>query len=204
MRSKALLLAVSTACLAGMTATTWADDGERLYRQMSSSRGTVANPEPVGEHAFLQYLNFYVPAQAANGTLTPVDYVDADGVLVKTEEVARPLISFYLYGPVIGFEDPSTSGFAGHGRRDAYAGVSLDDGVTWKRTNLSRSADRSSFDTVTAIPDPAVPQPEFVVTSETPIVTAALYTASTQVLSVNGTDAPARSTVEIPTPSPSR
>ena len=31
------------------------------------------------------------------------------------------------------------------GEFDAFAGVSLDDGTTWKTTNLSRSADLSSF-----------------------------------------------------------
>jgi hypothetical protein len=31
------------------------------------------------------------------------------------------------------------------GEFDAFAGVSLDDGTSWKRTNLSRSADLSSF-----------------------------------------------------------
>jgi hypothetical protein len=33
-------------------------------------------------------------------------------------------------------------GFVGHGTREAYAAVSLDDGITWKKTNLSESADR--------------------------------------------------------------
>ena len=37
------------------------------------------------------------------------------------------------------------TGFAGHGKRDAYAAVSLDDGETWKRTNLSKSGNLSSF-----------------------------------------------------------
>ena len=30
-------------------------------------------------------------------------------------------------------------GFIGHGQRDAWAAVSLDDGASWMRTNLSRS-----------------------------------------------------------------
>ncbi|WP_152485980.1 choice-of-anchor O protein [Methylohalobius crimeensis] len=37
-------------------------------------------------------------------------------------------------------------GFTGHGKREAYAAVSLDDGNTWKLTNLSESADQSSAD----------------------------------------------------------
>ena len=41
-------------------------------------------------------------------------------------------------------------GFVGHGKRDAYAAVSLDDGATWKRTNLSQSAALSSFNILEA------------------------------------------------------
>lgn len=201
MRSQTLLLTASAALLAGMTAATIADDGERLVRQMSSSPGQVANPEPEGEHAYTQMLNFYVPAQAANGELLldGIDYFTADDAETpfKTELNAKPLISFYLYGPVIGFEDPATSGFPGHGRRDAFAAVSLDDGATWKRTNLSESADKSSFETDTAIPDPAVAAPEFVVTSPTPITTSALYNAKKKTLTISGTGAVSKSTVEI-------
>ena len=70
---------------------------------------------------------------------------------------AKPLISAYVYGPVIGFDNPEASGFVGHGRRDAFGAVSLDDGETWKVTNLSNSADDSSFDLTVPVPDPADP-----------------------------------------------
>ncbi len=199
MRSKALLLAAAAALIAGMTATTFADDGERLFKTISSAPGQVGSPEPEGEHAFVQLMNFYVPAQSSDGTVLTegIDYIDADGTLRKTELNAKPLVSFFIYGPVIAFDEPSTSGFPGHGRRDAFAAVSLDDGVSWKRTNLSESADKSSFTTTTFIQDPAVPAPEFEVTSATPIVTAAAYLPRRSTLTVSGSDAPRRSTVEI-------
>jgi hypothetical protein len=69
-----------------------------------------------------------------------------------TLEKAKPLINVYVYGPVIGFDNPEASGFAGHGRRDAFGAVSLDDGETWKVTNLSNSADQSSFIVSTPLP----------------------------------------------------
>ncbi len=198
MRSKALLLTASTALLAVMTATALADDGARLFRTISSAPGQVGSPVPEGEHAFTQFMNFYVPAQASDGTLLEgIDYINADGTTVKTEPNAKPLVSFFIYGPVITFEEPSTSGFPGHGRRDAFAAVSLDDGVTWKRTNLSESADKSSFTTETSIQDPAVPAPQFVVTSGTPITTSALYDAKKKTLTISGTGAVSKSTVEI-------
>jgi hypothetical protein len=134
-----------------------ADDGQMFVRSVSSAPGISIVPEPEGEHAFISMMNFYVPAQAASGELTEIEYYNIDDVLVKTEVVAKPLINVYLFGPVIGFDDFSQSGFPGHGRREAYAAVSLDDGATWKRTNLSNSADDSSFVVSTPLQDPAEP-----------------------------------------------
>ena len=55
--------------------------------------------------------------------------------------MAKPLVNVFVYGPAIGVEGTA---FA-HRWFDTYAAVSLDDGETWKQTNLSESADRSSF-----------------------------------------------------------
>ena len=134
-----------------------ADDGQRLVRSVSSPPGITEDPEPEGEHAFIKLMNFYVPSQAANGELVPIEYYNIDDVLVKTEEKAKPLINVYIYGPVVGFDNPEASGYAGHGRRDAFGAVSLDDGETWKVTNLSNSADKSSFEVSTPLQDPGVP-----------------------------------------------
>ncbi|MGD8803181.1 MAG: choice-of-anchor O protein [Gammaproteobacteria bacterium] len=95
------------------------------------------------EHAFIDMMKFYVPSQASNGTILPIDYINADGALVEQHNTARPLIGVYIYGPAEGVEGV---GFVGHGKRDAYAAVSLDDGVTWKATNLSESAELTSCD----------------------------------------------------------
>ena len=121
---------------------------------MSSAAGISENPQPEGEHAFIKLINFHVPSQSANGDLVPVEYYNVDDTLVKTEVQARPLINVYIYGPAITFDTPETSGYPGHGRRDAFAAVSLDDGETWKRTNLSNSADHSSFTVSTPLQDP--------------------------------------------------
>ena len=154
MRSKALWLAMSAAFVVASAPPAYADDGERLVRNVSSSPGTTENPEPEGEHAFIKLMNFHVPAQLASGELTTIEYNNIDDVLVKEEAIAKPLISAYVYGPVIGFEEPEASGFVGHGRRDAFGAVSLDDGETWKTTNLSNSADKSSFEVSTPLQDP--------------------------------------------------
>ena len=150
------LLAITMGVLLASTSV-WADDGQRLVRSVSSPPGNQENPEPEGEHAFVKLMNFHVPTQRANGALEPVEYYNIDDVLVKTETKAKPLISVYVYGPVISFDDFSQSGFPGHGRRDAFGAVSLDDGETWKVTNLSNSADKSSFTLTDTVPDASDP-----------------------------------------------
>ncbi|MDX1698047.1 MAG: choice-of-anchor O protein, partial [Thiohalobacterales bacterium] len=104
------------------------------------------------EHAFTDMMGFYVPAQAASGLVyvDGIPYCDIDNQPapgedctspVETLEVAKPLVNVFLYGPQ--FEVPETA-FA-HRFFDTWAAVSLDDGETWKQTNLSRSATLSSF-----------------------------------------------------------
>jgi hypothetical protein len=105
-------------------------------------------PDGVAEHAFVDVMNLYVPAQAASGLDTLVEHYDTDGTLVETLEEAKPQIGVFLFGPVAHVPDSGLGeiGFTGHGKREAWAAVSLDDGNTWKLTNLSESADRSSAD----------------------------------------------------------
>jgi len=138
----------SSLLLAGLTgAPAFADDGELIRKKMTPSQGT-APPVPAGhiaeaDHAFIDMMKFYVPSQAANGTVLPNDYINIDGTTVETHGTAKPLVSVYIYGPSEGFDDV---GFVGHGTREAYGAVSLDDGVTWKASNLSESADLVSSD----------------------------------------------------------
>ncbi len=103
MKKLSLFFAAMAMGLAMSATSVIADDGERLVRNVSSSPGTTESPEPEGEHAFIKLMNFYVPSQAANGALVPVEYYNIDEELVKTEEKAKPLVNVYVYGPVIGF-----------------------------------------------------------------------------------------------------
>jgi hypothetical protein len=138
-------LAVSALLLTFTAAS--ADDGDKVVKRMSHNAKLTVAPEEVGEtvaeaeHAFIDMMGFYVPSQAADGTPMAVDYVNADGGAVETLSVAKPLVGVFIYGPAIGVEGTA---FA-HSFMDAYAAVSLDDGMTWKPTNLSESADQSSF-----------------------------------------------------------
>lgn len=76
---------------------------------------------------------FYIEARRSDGTTTTIEYHDEHGDLIGTRDEAQPIVMCYLD------EHPDT------GALDVWAAVSRDDGETWKRKNLSRSADRSSF-----------------------------------------------------------
>ncbi len=76
---------------------------------------------------------FYVPALSSDGDVAEIEYHDEYGDLIGTRTEAQPIVMAYLDA------HPDT------GELDVWSAVSLDDGNTWKRRNLSRSADRSSF-----------------------------------------------------------
>ena len=90
-------------------------------------------PELGSTKAKLATSTMWFPAWKANGEVAEIDYFDEDGILIRTATEAKPIIVTYTD------DDPVT------GAAETWAAVSRDDGTTWKRKNLSRSADRSSF-----------------------------------------------------------
>jgi PKD repeat protein len=133
------LLIGAAAVLLASTAVLVADDGTIVRKNLSNT------PAYDTEYVSLRMLPLYVPAQTSAGALDldGIPYHAADGTLAQTLFYAQPLIETYQDGPVTHIEEYEA--FPGHGARDAYAAVSLDDGLTWKRTNLSNSAKRSSI-----------------------------------------------------------
>ena len=76
----------------------------------------------------------------ANGAEHPgIPYYDEDGNLIRVATQAKPIIITFTD------EDPV------RGAHDAWAAVSRDDGNTWKRKNISRSGDRTSFTTESGV-----------------------------------------------------
>jgi hypothetical protein len=155
LRCLASLLAALTLALTGIVG---ADDGQINNKSMSQTIKVpdfddeiVDNTLSEAEHAFTGFMKFYVPAQQASGAPAGKDVEDGLVVYNNIEElevealpVARPLVNVFIYGPQ--FEVENTA-FA-HRYFDTYVAVSLDDGVTFKQTNLSNSAAESSFDLV--------------------------------------------------------
>ncbi len=118
-------------------------------------RNVTKTPEAETSQAALYMMDFYVPAQAANGLVGPVDnYVldDEDGTIAyEARDYAKPLVAVYNddigihAGDEIAMRPTLIDGAMSYGAFDAFAAVSLDDGTTWKTTNLSNSSDLSSF-----------------------------------------------------------
>jgi len=109
-------------------------------------------PELGSSKAKMNIMSVWFPALAANATATDTDnngeievdeypkpttieYYDENGDPIRTADTAKPIIITYTD------EDPTT------GAPDVWAAISRDDGNTWKRKNLSRSGDLSSFTT---------------------------------------------------------
>jgi hypothetical protein len=150
-----LTLAILTALATGFVV---ADDGSNgepgkpiLKRMSNIQQPTVAGYIDEAEHAFIHQMKFYVPSQNSAGVVADaksIEYYNVDGDFVETRDKAKPLVGVFMYGPM---EEVEGVGFVGHGRRDAYGAVSLDDGVTWKEVNLSESSTETSCDNANCI-----------------------------------------------------
>lgn len=90
-------------------------------------------PDLESSKSKLNIMGMWFPALKANGEPAIIEYYDADGKLIRTTEEAKPIVVVY------------TDAIDEYGNEDIFAGISRDDGNTFKTVNLSRSADRTSF-----------------------------------------------------------
>jgi hypothetical protein len=140
MKVKSIFVAMLVVILA--TSVTFADDGQMHRRNVSKT------PLAETERAAMAMMQFYVPAQASSGDLLEgIEYYDAEGGLVETREYAQPVVAVYIDNQAEEVVDGESVVMGGTsiGEHDAFAALSLDDGATWKRSNLSQSSDLSSF-----------------------------------------------------------
>ena len=91
------------------------------------------SPKLTSSKSKLNIMGVWFPALRANNEPTVIEYFDETGALVRTAEEAKPVVVAY------------TDGVEATGYEDIFAAISRDDGNTFKRMNLSRAADRSSF-----------------------------------------------------------
>jgi hypothetical protein len=107
-------------------------------------------PEMATAKSKLDVMPVLVPATRANGELVVseatvgngVDFFDENANYLYTREMVRPLVAVYAD------QNPDSPTLAS----DVFGAVSRDDGKTWKRKNLSRAADRSSFKLANGLP----------------------------------------------------
>ncbi len=134
-----------------------AEDGLLFRRNISKT------PDAETEMAAIYMMDFYVPAQSSAGLVGPVGNYTLDDdlgtVAYEARDYAKPLVSVYIDDinapaetPLDGFM--SIQGGMAYGHFDAFAGVSLDDGTSWKTTNLSNSGSQSSFILKDGTPSP--------------------------------------------------
>jgi len=120
-------------------------------------KNIARTPEMASAKAKLNIMGVWMPALKANGD--DADYIDENGVtqtgipyydspdpvvnedgtftypepeLIRVATEAKPIVGIYC-------DEVET------GAHDVFASISRDDGNTWKRKNISRMADRSSF-----------------------------------------------------------
>ena len=109
--------------------------GQNLMR-----RNVSKSPDYAVDKPKLDIMPVWVPARAANGDPVTVEYSDSEGNVIDDRGKVKPLFITYTEE-----QEPNTS--AGIYRRgsDIITAVSMDDGATWKRFNVSHMARRSSF-----------------------------------------------------------
>ena len=98
-------------------------------------RNISKTPEMASDKAKIEIVPVYVPALRADDTSTTVVYHDEYGEVIEDQErnVAKPIVVSYL------------DKIEGTNSADVFVAISRDDGDTWKRRNLSKTADKSSL-----------------------------------------------------------
>jgi hypothetical protein len=134
-----LIDATVAACAGeGLVAVTKEEALENLNTGMMAGnlmkRNVSKNADMKSDKAQIEILPVYVPAKRSDGSLTEVIYYNEDGTVRETRDVAKPLVVTYV-------EEVEGS----NGAMDVFIALSRDDGDTWKRRNISRTADKSSL-----------------------------------------------------------
>ena len=133
----ALISATIANCDVGLVEVSKADALENLASGMKAGnlmkRNVSKTPSMKSDKAQIEILPVYVPARKSDGSATQVVYHDEDGSVIETRNAAKPIVVSY----VDQIEET--------GAMDVFVAISRDDGETWKRRNISRTADKTSL-----------------------------------------------------------
>ncbi len=112
--------------------------GQKIGNLMK--KNVSKNAAMMSDKAKLEIMPVYVTARRADDSVTEVLYYDAEGGLIELpRNVAKPIVVAYVEE----VEGTATE-VEGKNASDVFVAISRDDGETWKRRNISRTAGRSS------------------------------------------------------------
>jgi hypothetical protein len=133
-----LIAATRSGCAVELAALTRDEAWENLKNGQKAGNLMKKNisktPGMKSDKAKIEIMPVYVPAQRSDGSSASVVYHDAEGNVIETRGVAKPIVVAYL------------DEVEGTGASDVFVAISRDDGETWKRRNISKTAGKSSFD----------------------------------------------------------
>lgn len=95
------------------------------------------------------YEEWRLGGDPAEEACDPRDYEDANAcqlTLIECREVSKPIVSAYMQQVDIFSANTNETFSSDRFAHDIFVSLSRDDGTTWKRTNVSRMGDLSSFD----------------------------------------------------------
>ncbi len=132
-----LIEATQTSCAVELAAITREEARENLNSGQKAGNLMKKNisktPDMKSDKAKIEIMPVYVEAMTSDDTPTEVVYYDENDEIMETREVAKPIVVSYL------------DEVGGTGAFDVFVAVSRDDGDTWKRRNISKTADKSSL-----------------------------------------------------------
>ncbi|NND56881.1 MAG: hypothetical protein HKN57_06495 [Xanthomonadales bacterium] len=120
-----------------LAAVTKAEALENLNNGMQAGnlmkRNISKSPDLKSNKAKIDMMPVYVPARRSDDTLTEVVYFDENDAIIETRYEAKPIVVSYL------------DEVEGTGALDVWVAISRDDGDSWKRSNISKTAKKSSL-----------------------------------------------------------
>ena len=132
-----LIAAMQSGCDVALAALTREEAWENLKNGQKAGnlmkKNVSKTPGMASDKAKIEIMPVYVPAQTSDGHSTEVLYHDAEGEVIETRDIAKPIVVSYLD------EVEGSDSF------DVFVAISRDDGETWNRRNISKTADKSSF-----------------------------------------------------------
>ena len=134
---ESLINAVHSGCDVVLVAVTKEEAAENLVNGTKAgnlmARNISKTPGAKSDKAQIEIMGVYTTAKRSDGTVTEVVYYDADGEVLDRRSKAKPIVVSYV-------DEVEGTG----GAKDVFIAISLDDGDTWKRRNISKTADKTS------------------------------------------------------------